>query len=549
MMLWMLGMALLVARAARLRSRRPARAARRGDRVHVSAAARRSRGGRELRADVVLPRARRHAHADARIAVRRQRQRRRGVGADLRPPRRAAAGCRGRGLCRLGRQLDDLRDATARAAAAGDARALSHVAALAERAAFARFLRTSAPIGGQWLLDMTTFAIFTVDRRAHGRRLDGGEPGDAAAAVAVVHAGARDRDRLPARSSAATSAPATLDAAAAQLPLGAVARARRVTAFVAVLFVVGARAAARDLQREPARARARRARCSRSARSSRSSMRSASSRPARCAARATRAGRSWCRRRSRGCCGCRVVYVAAIVAAAAASSARGLGELVYLFALTARVRAALPAWRMAQRTGVSSLSHAGRDQERPDFAGGREPNRVNELDRVRACDHVATIAIRDVGNPVDDVARAFGQRALESCHFAEVAPRAAIARVDELHAARRDVCVVDRVANETAARVAQRRLVRLGPCAGRRYVGERLAILTRLIRVVPTRCDPNASTERQLRSPSAAECDALPVGGVAAAVRSSFELIYAVFCHPDVCVRDPAPPAVGDAYD
>jgi MATE family multidrug resistance protein len=30
-----------------------------------------------------------------------------------------------------------------------------------ERAAFARFLRTSAPIGGQWLLDMTTFAVFT----------------------------------------------------------------------------------------------------------------------------------------------------------------------------------------------------------------------------------------------------------------------------------------------------------------------------------------------------------------------------------------------------
>jgi MATE family multidrug resistance protein len=30
-----------------------------------------------------------------------------------------------------------------------------------ERAAFARFFRTSAPIGGQWLLDMTTFAMFT----------------------------------------------------------------------------------------------------------------------------------------------------------------------------------------------------------------------------------------------------------------------------------------------------------------------------------------------------------------------------------------------------
>jgi MATE family multidrug resistance protein len=29
------------------------------------------------------------------------------------------------------------------------------------RAMFARFLRTSAPIGGQWLLDMTTFAVFT----------------------------------------------------------------------------------------------------------------------------------------------------------------------------------------------------------------------------------------------------------------------------------------------------------------------------------------------------------------------------------------------------
>ena len=30
-----------------------------------------------------------------------------------------------------------------------------------DRAAITRFLRTSAPIGGQWLLDMTTFAIFT----------------------------------------------------------------------------------------------------------------------------------------------------------------------------------------------------------------------------------------------------------------------------------------------------------------------------------------------------------------------------------------------------
>jgi MATE family multidrug resistance protein len=29
------------------------------------------------------------------------------------------------------------------------------------RAMFGRFLRTSAPIGGQWLLDMTTFAVFT----------------------------------------------------------------------------------------------------------------------------------------------------------------------------------------------------------------------------------------------------------------------------------------------------------------------------------------------------------------------------------------------------
>jgi multidrug resistance protein, MATE family len=30
-----------------------------------------------------------------------------------------------------------------------------------DRATSARFLRTAAPIGGQWLLDMTTFAIFT----------------------------------------------------------------------------------------------------------------------------------------------------------------------------------------------------------------------------------------------------------------------------------------------------------------------------------------------------------------------------------------------------
>jgi MATE family multidrug resistance protein len=30
-----------------------------------------------------------------------------------------------------------------------------------ERAEFVRFLRASAPIGGQWLLDMTTFAVFT----------------------------------------------------------------------------------------------------------------------------------------------------------------------------------------------------------------------------------------------------------------------------------------------------------------------------------------------------------------------------------------------------
>src|SRR4051812_11281739 len=41
-------------------------------------------------------------------------------------------------------------------------RARHHTAPrLPERAALARFLRTSAPIGGQWLLDMTTFAVFT----------------------------------------------------------------------------------------------------------------------------------------------------------------------------------------------------------------------------------------------------------------------------------------------------------------------------------------------------------------------------------------------------
>src|SRR5262249_25933683 len=30
-----------------------------------------------------------------------------------------------------------------------------------DRAAIARFLRTGAPMGGQWLLDMVTFAVFT----------------------------------------------------------------------------------------------------------------------------------------------------------------------------------------------------------------------------------------------------------------------------------------------------------------------------------------------------------------------------------------------------
>ena len=39
-----------------------------------------------------------------------------------------------------------------------------------ERAAIARFLRTGAPIGGQWLLDMVTVRGLHVDRGAHGRR-------------------------------------------------------------------------------------------------------------------------------------------------------------------------------------------------------------------------------------------------------------------------------------------------------------------------------------------------------------------------------------------
>ena len=85
-----------------------------------------------------------------------------GMGPDLRSARRAAARRRGCGLCAYRPAAGRSPSCCCARFCDREMRARHHTGPRwPDRAAFARFLRTSAPIGGQWLLDMTTFAVFT----------------------------------------------------------------------------------------------------------------------------------------------------------------------------------------------------------------------------------------------------------------------------------------------------------------------------------------------------------------------------------------------------
>jgi MATE family multidrug resistance protein len=172
----------------------------------------------------------------------------------------------------------------------------------ARLAAVRRVLRTGLPIGGQWVLDMSAFALFTtlVARM-----------GDASMAASQAFISLLSLSFMQA--SGLSVAGATLvgryvgarDPAAAERSFRtALALAGALGTTVALLFLTVPETLL-GLYSRDAEVLALGGRCSRSARPSNCSTRSASPPRARCAARATRAGRSWCRPRSPGSCSCR----------------------------------------------------------------------------------------------------------------------------------------------------------------------------------------------------------------------------------------------------
>ena len=254
----------------------------------------------------LLPRHRRHAHAARRDARRERRERACSPTGSC----SAASGCRpGASPAPASRRRSPSGWAPRCSPACFARRARARAATgrgrcAPDRAAIRRFLRTGAPIGGQWLLDMSAFALFTTLVARMGNA-------SMAATQAMISLLSISFMQAIGIGLAATTLVGRykgaddLAAARAQLPLGAEARAAASRPAIAALFLLAPEALMRmyidDAEvlapRPPAARARRRVPALRRAPDRR--------RAARCAAPATRAGRSSCRRCSPGCCGCR----------------------------------------------------------------------------------------------------------------------------------------------------------------------------------------------------------------------------------------------------